>query len=157
MRFILALIAFPLISEASIVNNDMLYKISIVESDCDENAIGDEGLARGAFQLHRVAFDDAVRLMKTDKEFMAYASKLSSWRYEVVAHNYDMSMVIAEVLLRWYERRIAASGHTPCRNSLYMCYNMGYTGAKLHDFNCNNPRLPNKRKAILARAELILR
>lgn len=145
------------LADASLVNEDMLYKVSIIESNCDENAIGDEGMARGAFQIHKAAFDDAVRLMRSDPYFKQHASKLSSWRYEVVAHNYDMSMVIAEVLLRWYERRISESGHTPCRNSLYMCFNMGYTGAKLHDFNPNNPRLPNKRKAILARAGIILR
>jgi len=55
---------------AAAVNPDdierLLDAIARIESQCDPNAVGDDGRALGAYQIHRVYWEDGTELLGVD-------------------------------------------------------------------------------------------
>lgn len=100
----------------------MLQAIALVESGANPNAIGDNGNARGAWQMHRAAWVDANRYRKI-KGLKSYGWTM--WP-EVEAQRESALGYI------WLlQDRFASDGvDNPDPRSLYLAYSMGYVGYK---------------------------
>ena len=135
----------------------MLFR-SIIESNFDFEARGDNGAGLGAWQLHKSAWDDACEYAKhKDMSFYSW----NHWDslkgdYKRLAFDPDVSRIIARNYLRLLEERMTKNGIKPTATKLYMAYNMGYSGAAMYDFSHTALGLDKKRRSILARANYIL-
>ncbi len=76
------------------VDFDLLAAIRQVESGGDNYAVGDNGLARGPYQIHRAYWTDAIENHDVD---------YYNWAYEIGAH--DLAKSTQAVL--WYWDRYA--------------------------------------------------
>ena len=105
----------------------VLAAIGTVETNMDYNAIGDNGKARGAYQLHRDAWiDGATQLMREGKPAYSY----DDWKYPTVQDT------VALALLRSIRGRLASKGITdPTPEQLALCWNMGFTSASRINFD----------------------
>lgn len=152
MKRILSLLLAAVSCEAkSIVTEDLVHKIAVIESNCNPDAIGDNGASRGAFQIQERAWADAVayhRITAEDHDYPIY----TDWK--TYSMEYELSFIVARTLLKMHEERMRKAGIkvTPIR--LYMAYNMGYSQAK--QFHFNPASTYGLRRAILIRAERIL-
>jgi hypothetical protein len=145
------LLAFASCEAKSIVTSDLVHKVGIIESNIDEDAVGDNGRSLGAFQISEAAWADAVAYNRVTAG--PHDPHLSTeWRRW--AHDYTMSHHAAELILKMHEERMIKNRIKPTAMKLYMAYNMGYSGA--HQFNFNINVTSGKRKAILLRAQSIL-
>ncbi len=79
--------------------DDLLDAIEWVESRGDANAIGDNGRAVGAYQIHKIFVDDLNRIYKLQHNDK-YSSCLQ-WRY-YHRENKVCSRIIARDYLRYY-------------------------------------------------------
>jgi len=128
----MTIIAFPFwisISNYAHTIDDVavLAAIGQVETGMDYNAIGDNGKARGAYQLHRSAWiDGCTQLMREGKLAYLY----DDWKYPT---NQD---TVALALLRSIRGRLASKGITdPSAEQLALCWNMGFTAASRINFD----------------------
>ena len=146
----LLLASLPLSAQAaSLVDDDLLVKVARIESNGDPRAVGDSGLALGAFQLHRASWEDSVRRL--------FGRIPSSYAYcKANCFDWKKSYVVAKEHLRWLEERQLKMGISPTKISLYMSYNLGNTGAYRYAYRYQDPRIPAYRRTILDRAFLIL-
>jgi hypothetical protein len=146
----LLLASLPLSAQAaSVVDDDLLMKVAHIESNGNPMAVGDSGLALGAFQMHRDSWEDSVRrLFGTIPRSYAYC--------KANCFDWKKSCVVAQEHLRWLEERQVKMGISPTKISLYMSYNLGNTGAYRYAYRHDNPRLPQSRRRILQRAFLLL-
>ena len=144
----LLLASLPL-SAASLVDDGLLMKVAQIESNVNPAAVGDSGLALGAFQMHRASWDDSVRRLfgHIPKSYAYGKANCFDWK---------KSYVVAQEHLRWLEERQLKMGLTPTKISLYMSYNLGIKGANRYGNQHSNPLLPEARRRILARAFLLL-
>lgn len=146
----LLLASLPFAAQAaSLVDDDLLMKVASIESNGNTYAVGDSGLALGAFQMHRESWDDSVRRLfgRIPRSYAYCKANCFDWK---------KSYVVAQEHLRWLEERQLKMGITPTKISLYMSYNLGNTGAYRYAYQHNNPRLPEVRRRILQRAFLLL-
>lgn len=150
-RLLSLLIACSTCQAKSIVTEDLVNKVGIIESNLKPDAVGDDGESLGAFQIGRRAWADAV----------AY-SRLNAGPHEYVlpedwkgyAKDFEMSHRAATFILKMHEERMLKNRIKPTPFKLYMAYNMGFTGAVQHNFDIKQTW--GFRKAILTRANLIL-
>lgn len=150
-RIISLLLAFASCEAKSIVNEDLVHKVGIIESNLDTKAIGDEGESLGAFQISRRAWSDAVAYSKIVAGPHDYTLP-DDWKGW--AHDYEMSHRAAGLILRMHEERMLKNKVKPTPFKLYMAYNMGYYGASQHGFDIKQTW--GERRAILLRAQVIL-
>lgn len=152
MKSVLSLLlAFASCEAKSIVNEDLIHKVGIIESNLNENAVGDNGRSLGAFQISQEAWADAVAYCRVNAgphDFFL----TSDWKRG--AHDYEQSHRAAGMILKMHEERMIKNRIKPTPMKLYMAYNMGYMGASQFNFNVNVTY--GKRKAILLRAQHIL-
>jgi len=101
--------------------------ISLVETGDDYTAIGDNGKARGAYQMHRSAWVEAgTQLMKEGKEVFSF----DEWK------SAEVQDFVALALLRSLRGRLASKGITdPTPEQLALCWNMGFTAASRIGFD----------------------
>lgn len=157
MKRLLALLISSLSLEAkSIVTDDFLDKVAMIESNFNFNAKGDNGKALGAWQLHQPAWDDSCNYMKfcrpNDEEIIdVMKTNYKKWAFDPVV---SRSVARQYFLLLEDKMRKQKVKVTPI--SLYMAYNMGYSGASKWDFDHKSLWLDSKRKSILSRANYIL-
>lgn len=131
--------------QPSLVTEDFLDRVAIIESGYNHLAVGDNGAARGAYQLHEAAWTDAMGELKQD------------WPWRQDAFHADRSRQACRAYFKIIERRMIKDGYVPTKQRLYMCYNLGYHDAVyLHKLNPDSKRLPDIRKAILRRAKFYL-
>ena len=144
----LLLASLPL-SAASLVDDGLLMKVAQIESNVNPTAVGDSGLALGAFQMHRASWDDSVRRLfgRIPRSYAYGKANCFDWK---------KSCLVAQEHLRWLEERQLKMGITPTKISLYMSYNLGNTGAYRYEYDYKSPELPAPRRRILERANLLL-
>jgi hypothetical protein len=126
---LMTLIAFTLIANYAHAFDDVAIASAIaqVETGEDYNAIGDNGKARGAYQLHRSAWiDGCTQLMREGKPAYSY----DQWKD---AKTQD---TVALALLRSLRGRLISKGiKDPTPEQLGLCWNMGFTAASRIGFD----------------------
>ena len=129
MKTLMSIIAFAVIANYAHAIDDVavLAAIGQVETGMDYNAIGDNGKARGAYQLHRSAWiDGCTQLMREGKPAYSY----DDWKYPTIQDT------VALALLRSIRGRLASKGITdPTPEQLAICWNMGFTAASRINFD----------------------
>lgn len=151
LTFLLACIGLEA-KPVSIVTDDFVHKVALIESNGNETAIGDNGKARGAFQFHECAWKDGVAQLRRQGNLLFDAE------YEYSSMSYESSFEVAKALLQNYEERMHKYGYKVTHHGLYMAFNMGFTGAKEWSFNPKNAAsYSRKREMIYKRADSILR
>lgn len=101
---------------AASLSASVLDAIAHVESGRNHAAIGDSGAARGAWQMHRAAWDDAARRLRAD------------WAH-VEAHDPTKARAIAAEHLRWLNAQFTRrTGRQPSPADSYALWNLGVAG-----------------------------
>lgn len=93
----------------------------------NENITGDRGEARGTFQFHRSAWLEA--------DWLRQQQNLPRREYDSGATCPATARAYAATLLGEYERRLRARGIEPTAARLWLCWSMGWTGARQIGFN----------------------
>ena len=129
MKTLMTLIAFTLIANYAYAFDDVaiLSAIGQVETGEDYTAIGDNGKARGAYQLHRSGWiDGCTQLMREGKPAYSY----DQWK------DASTQDTVALALLRSIRGRLISKGITnPTPEQLALCWNMGFTAASRIGFD----------------------
>jgi hypothetical protein len=126
---LMTIIAFTLIANYAHAFDDVALASAIaqVETGEDYNAIGDNGKARGAYQLHRSAWiDGCTQLMREGKTAYSY----DQWK------DASTQDTVALAMLRSLRGRLISKGITnPSPEQLALCWNMGFTAASRIGFD----------------------
>jgi hypothetical protein len=134
MKTLMSIITFTFIANYAHAIDDVavLAAIGQVETGMDYNAVGDNGKALGAYQLHRSAWiDGSTQLLREGKKAISY----DDWKYPT---NQD---TVALALLRSLRGRLASKGITdPSAEQLALCWNMGFTAASRINFDCKRAK-----------------
>lgn len=155
-RLLALLLAYASAEAKSIVTEDFLDKVAMIESNYNYDAVGDKGKAIGAWQMHEASWRESCQ---------RYARKdcagFSPWddmakNHKKCATDPYVSRLVAKMYLQILESQMNNSKIKVTPITLYMAYNMGFQGAYNKDFNYKSFWLDNKRKSILARANQIL-
>lgn len=110
-----------------VITDRLLDAIAQIESSGRANAIGDGGKARGMFQLHRAAWEDA---RMAQPSLAVYESgSLNPVQARLAARTY------LEILAARLQR---ATGNTPTAGQIYASFNLGFAGFKKRGFNLDN-------------------
>jgi hypothetical protein len=150
-RLLSFLLACSTCQAKSIVTEDFVNKVGIIESNLNTDAVGDGGDSLGAFQISRRAWADAVAYSTINSNPHDYTLP-TDWKGH--AHDFEMAQRAATLILKMHEERMLKNRVKPTEFKLYMAYNMGYHGAAQHGFSINQTW--GFRKAILTRAKVIL-
>jgi hypothetical protein len=121
-------------------NAKVAEAIAYTESLGNYRAVGDGGFAYGAYQMHKVAWEDTNDFRKKNglSPFPWYNK-----RYKATQDIMCMSFV--ELIKHRFKKDY---GRLPLPKEIYMAYTMGYEGAKRADFHIlNAPEY--KQRAIL--------
>ena len=128
------LIAFTLLTNYAHAFDDvaLLSAIGLVETGQNYKAVGDNGKALGAYQLHRSAWvDGCTQLLREGKETYAY----SEWT------DADKQDTVALALIRSLRDRLAFKGiKNPTAEQIALCWNMGFTAASRINFDCKRAK-----------------
>jgi len=153
-RLLALLISCSCLQAKSIVTDDLVDKFAMVESNHNHLAVGDGGKALGAWQMHKDAVDESLNNLyrKTGNDFHSIGM---GWN-KVTMFDPLKSRMIAKAYMLTLEEQMNKLGHKPTPISLYMAWNLGFTGARSHRFNYESYSLDNKRTSILRRANQIL-
>lgn len=150
-RILSFLLALSTCQAKSIVTEDLVHRVGIIESNLKPDAVGDDGNSLGAFQINRRAWADAVaysHIVAGQHEYFLP----EDWKGH--ANDFEMAQRAATLILQMHEERMIKNCIKPTTFKLYMAYNMGYHGASQHGFDIN--KTWGFRKAILTRAKIIL-
>jgi hypothetical protein len=150
-RILSLLLAFSTCQAKSIVTEDLVHRVGIIESNLKPDAVGDGGDSLGAFQISRRAWADAVAYSKLVAGSHDY-SLPEDWKG--YAHDFETSERAATLILQMHEERMIKNRIKPTAFKLYMAYNMGWVGGAQHNFDIN--KTWGFRKAVLTRAKIIL-
>lgn len=100
--------------------NRLVEAVAQVESGVRHGAVGDHGRARGAWQIHRAAWEDVSRVRA--------AAGLRTYRYGA-AHDPATARAYASDFLGLLRARfITRTGRRPGIAELYCAYNLGLDG-----------------------------
>lgn len=155
-RLLALLLAYASLEAKSIVTEDLLDKIAMVESNYNYDAVGDKGKALGAWQMHEASWSESCkRLSRMD------CVGFSPWddfakNHKKFASDPCVSRLVAKMYLQVLETQMNNSKIKVTPIALYMAYNMGFQGAYNKDFNYKSYTIDSKRRSILARANQIL-
>jgi len=128
MTTIIALIS--LIEITSPENIKIAEAIAYSESLGNYKAIGDGGKAHGAYQMHKVAWDDTNNFRKK------YKLSTFPWTNRKYKAAQDiMCMSFIELIKQRFK---ADYNRSPLPKEIYMAYTMGYQGAKDCEFKILN-------------------
>jgi len=117
----------------AVLASSMLDRIADVESGHKFSAIGDKGLAHGAWQMHRAAWDDAKSLVR-----YSGLPPRDGWKFPGAAHDPERSRLAAAayvVLLRGQFREV--NKRDPSDFEVYVMWNLGFNGFRSHAFKTN--------------------
>lgn len=111
---------------ASLVTEDFLDAMEFVESGRDARAVGDSGLAHGAFQFQAAAWGDVNRMR--ERRGMARVPFLSG------AHGPSARWFARAHLLNLESSIASASGSHPTKEQLFAAWNLGLEGFRRRGF-----------------------
>lgn len=153
MKRIITIILSSLVAYAkgSVVTNDFLDKVAVIESNNNPNAVGDRGRAIGAYQMHEPAFREACTYLGIKTGQRAFWNDIIAADHKRYAKT-DYAKTVARAYFEILENQMKKRGIIPTEENLYMAYNMGFEGARKYRFNPRNLTLDRSRAKILARA-----
>ena len=155
-RLLALLLAYASAEAKSIVTDEYLDKVAMIESNYNYDAVGDKGKALGAWQMHEASWREACqRLARLD------LGGFTTWEdfannHKKFAKDPSVSRVVAKMYLQILETQMLKAKIKVTPIALYMAYNMGFHGAYNKAFNHKSYWLDSKRQSILARANTIL-
>lgn len=140
----------------SIVTDDFLDRVAVIESNFNYDAVGDSGKAIGAWQLHEPAWRESCQVLSRKD-----AAGFSPWEdfsnnHKKFAKDPLVSRLVAKQYFLILEKQMLNSKIEVTPIKLYMAYNLGFQGAYNKSFNYQSFWLDSKRKSILSRANFIL-
>lgn len=114
-------------AQTSKVTPDFVQAVAIAESNADNNAVGDGGKARTAWQIWESAWQTANR-------WRAKHGKPTHPRSSM--HDPAVAREMATSLLEWHEHQLRVDGvANPDEAHIYMSYAMGHEGFRRTGFN----------------------
>jgi len=126
---------------------DFMDRVAIIESNNNPNAIGDNGNAIGAYQMHKDAFLDSVAWLRVKHklvhELLACQKRLKD--HKQACSDPFTARLLATAYVELIIDRLKEDKQEITPMAVYMCYNMGYSGAKRHSFNLNEITTPYTR------------
>ena len=121
---------FALTVSASAATPQMLQAVAFVESTNNPQAIGDSGLARGMYQMHKPAWEQVSASRKSA------GLPVYDWSY---AHDKVISVAYAKAYLEWLEAGLRKRlGREPQPWEVYASYNRGLQGFAKLDYDFGN-------------------
>lgn len=155
-RLLALLLAYTSVEAKSIVTDDYLDKVAMIESNFNYDAVGDKGKALGAWQMHESSWREACqRYARMDAAGFTPWDDFSN-NHKKFAKDPAVSRLVAKMYLQILETQMNKSNIKVTPIALYMAYNMGFQGAYNKAFNYKSFWLDSKRQSILARANQIL-
>jgi len=135
----------------SIVTDDYVNRVFLIESSGNPHAVGDNGKSISGFQISEAAFEDAMEYGQLNdyKNFYDVSHK----GYYLLKDDYDFSKLICTWYLKYLELQMHNKGYDVTKLSLYMAYNMGFRGGKAFGFNPNHKFLKSSIRHIFNRAD----
>jgi hypothetical protein len=155
-RLLALLLSYASIEAKSIVTDDYLDKVAMVESNYNYDAIGDKGKAFGAWQMHEASWRESCQYLDRNNYACVYSWEEVSDNHKIFAKDPDISRLVSRTYLQILEKQMLKAKIKVTPIGLYMAYNMGFCGAYNNNFSHTYLWLDNKRKGILARANQIL-
>jgi hypothetical protein len=145
------------ISGYSFEIEDFMDKVAIIESNNNPNAIGDNGNAIGAYQMHKDAYLDAVAWCRVKHPLVYELLTLQKMLKDHKKSCLDpfTSRLLATCYVEMIIDRLTDNKQKVTPMTVYMCYNMGYRGARGVNFNINEIPTHHTRIA-MKRAKSIL-
>ena len=154
-RLLALLIGCSCLEAKSIVTEEFIDKVAMIESNYNYNAVGDSGKAIGAWQMHEPAFREACIYMAhrgvARNEWLDFADNQKKF-----AKDPEVGRLACRAYFQILEKQMIKFNVQVTPIGLYMAYNMGFKGASDKSFNHKSFWLDSKRKSILARANTIL-
>lgn len=155
MNKLLALLLGCVSVEAkSIITEEFIDKVAVIESNFNYEAVGDKGKAIGAWQMHEPAWREACVYAAHNgiarSEWLDFAE-----HHKKFAKDPQVSRLACKAYFEILEKQMQRLKIKVTPIALYMAYNMGFKGAYDKGFNHQSFWLDNKRKSILARANYI--
>lgn len=125
---------------ASGASQEMLNVVAKIESSNNPKAIGDSGLARGLYQMHKPAWEQVSEARKGRGE------PTWGWSY---AHDPKISSMYASEYLDWLAKGLQKRlGRIPKQWEVYAAYNRGLTGFAKLNYNFDNLPSHTKRSCL---------
>jgi len=109
--------------------------VALVESGNNPKALGDDGKAAGAWQMHQAAIIDS-------NEWLA-KNGLPVQRREDFK-NIEVQRMLAYAYFHLCRERMLEAGHKPDFGDVYLCFAMGFQGFKNHGFS--KEAVPKRKK-----------
>lgn len=154
-RLLALLLAYASAEAKSIVTDDFIDKVAVIESNYNYDAVGDKGKAIGAWQMHEPAFREACVYLAhrgiARDEWLGFADN-----HKKFAKDPMVGRLACKAYFEILEKQMLRHKAKVTPIALYMAYNMGFHGAWVQKFDHKSFWLDNKRKSILARANHIL-
>jgi hypothetical protein len=138
----------------SVITEEFIDKVAVIESNFNYEAVGDKGKAIGAWQMHEASWREACTHAAhhgiARDEWLDFADN-----HKKFAKDPQVSRLACKAYFEILEKQMRRMKVKVTPISLYMAYNMGFQGAYNKSFDHQSFRLDNKRKSILARANYI--
>jgi len=154
-RLLALLIGCSCLEAKSIITDDFIDRVAIIESNYNYNAVGDSGRAIGAWQMHQPAWRESCIYLAhrgiARGEWLDFANN-----HKKFAKDPTVSRLACKAYFEILEKQMLKLKVKVTPIGLYMAYNMGFQGAYDKAFNPDSFWLDSKRKSILARANHIL-
>lgn len=130
-------IAQPITSRAAeietVVTEELLDRIALIESSGGKYLVGDNGRSLGVYQMGKLAWKDATEYRKRHG--------LPVWSYHQGVMHPERSRAYAKCYLKVLEDRLhRLMGRPPTKAHIYSAYNWGLSNLKKVDFDLN--RIP---------------
>lgn len=155
-RLFALLLGCAFVEAKSIVTEDFVDLVAVIESNYNYEAVGDKGKAIGAWQMHEASWRESCQYLDRNNYACVYAWEEVSDNHKIFAKDPDISRLISRTYLQILEKQMVKAKIKVTPIGLYMAYNMGFRGAYNNNFSHTYPWLDTKRKSILARANQIL-
>lgn len=155
-RLLVFLLGSVSVEAKSIVTEDYLDRVAMVESNYNYEAVGDKGKAIGAWQMHEASWRESCQyLERKNYAFIISWDEVADNRKKF-AKDPDISRLVSRTYLQILEKQMLNAKIKVTPIGLYMAYNMGFRGAYNKNFNPSYVWLDSKRRSILARANQII-
>lgn len=122
-------------------SQEMLKVVAQIESSNDRRAVGDSGLARGLYQMHKPAWDQISASRK------ARGEPTWGWSY---AHDTYISGIYASEYLDWLGNNLKKRiGRNPKDWEIYAAYNRGLHGFEKLGYKFENLPTHTQRSCLM--------